>query len=137
MITKSYLDKLTYQVVGAAIEVHKALGAGLLESAYHECIKHELTLRNIRFKSELIVPVNFKGLTFETELKADLLVENCLVVELKSVSELISINTAQLLTYMRLLNAPKGILINFNCTNLYKQGQKTFVNDLFRNLPEN
>lgn len=136
MVTKTYLDKLTYQVIGAAIEVHKTLGAGLLESAYHTCLKHELTLRNISFKSEIIVPINFKGFTFETELKADLFVEDCLVVELKSVAELISVNSAQLLTYMRLLNAPKGILINLYCTNLYKQGQKTFVNELFRDLPE-
>lgn len=131
------MDKLTYQIIGAAIEVHKTLGAGLLESAYHKCLIHELTLRNISFKSELIVPINFKGLVFETELRADLLIENCLVVELKSVSELLSVHSAQLLTYMRLLNVPKGILINFNCVNLYKQGQKTFVNEIFRDLPEN
>lgn len=136
-MTKQYLDKLTYQVIGAAIEVHKVLGAGLLESAYHRCLKHELSLRNINFKSEIIVPINFKELTFETELRADFFVENCLVVELKSVAELTSIFNAQLLTYMRLLNAPKGVLINFNCVNLFKQGQKTLVNGLFRDLPEN
>ena len=107
-----------------------------MESAYHTCLKHELSLRNIKFQSQIVVPINFKGLTFETELKADLFVENCLAVELKTVSELISVHSAQLLTYMRLLNAPKGILINFNCVNLYKQGQKTFVNELFRDLPE-
>lgn len=137
MITKKYLDKLTYQVIRAAIEVHKELGTGLLESAYHTCLKHEFGLRNLSFQSQTIVPVNFKGMIFETELKLDLFVEGCLAVELKSVSELIPIHTAQLMTYMKLLNAPKGILINFNCINLYKQGQKTFVNEFFRDLPEN
>ena len=135
-MTKNYLDKLTYQIIGAAIEVHKSLGAGLLESVYHECMKHELFLRKIDFCSESIVPVHFKLLELETELRCDLFIEKCLVVELKAVSELASIHKAQLLTYMKLLKVPKGILINFNCVNLYQNGQKTFVNELFRDLPE-
>ena len=135
-MTKKYLDKLTCDVVGAAIEVHKSLGAGLLESVYHECLKHELFLRKIEFTSENVVPVNFKGIMLETDLRCDLFVENCLVVELKAVAELLPIHEAQLLTYMKLLKAPKGILINFNCMNLFKYGQKTFVNELFRSLPE-
>ena len=136
-LTKKYLDKLTYDVVGAAIEVHKSLGAGLLESVYHECLKHELTLRNINFSTQTIVPVHFKGIVLETDLRCDLFIENCLVAELKAVAEIAPINEAQLLTYMKLLKAPKGILINFNCVNLFKDGQKTYVNELFRNLPEN
>lgn len=135
-MTKKYLDKLTYNVIGAAIEVHKSLGAGILESVYHECMNHELTLRGINYLSENIVPVNFKGLLLETDLRCDLFVENCLVVELKAVSDLTPIHEAQLLTYMKLLKSPKGILINFNCVNLFKDGQKTFVNEFFRNLPE-
>ena len=135
-MTKAYLDKLTYDVVGAAIEVHKSLGAGLLESVYHKCMKHELTHRKISFETELIVPVCFKDIVLETELRCDLFVENCLVVELKAVAELTPINEAQILTYMKLLKAPKGILINFNCINLFKHGQKTFVNELFRELTE-
>lgn len=135
-MTKQLLDKLTYEVIGAAIEVHKSLGAGLLESVYQDCLKHELSLRNLNYCSEDIVPVHFKGLVLETNLRFDLFVENCLVVELKSVSELLPIHKAQLLTYMKLLKAPKGILINFNCVNLYRDGQKTFVNELFRDLPE-
>ena len=136
-MTKKYLDKLTYDVIGAAIEVHKSLGAGLLESVYHECMNHELTLRGINFSSENIVPVNFKGLELETELKCDLFVEKCLVVELKAVAKIAPIHEAQLLTYMKLLKSPKGILINFNCINLFKDGQKTFVNEFFRKLPGN
>jgi GxxExxY protein len=134
MVTKKYLDKLTYELIGAAIEVHKSLGPGLLESVYHECMKHELSLRDLSFTSEGIVPIHFKGLDIDTDLKFDLFVENCLVLELKTVSELLPIHKAQLLTYMKLLKAPKGILINFKCVNLYRDGQKTFVNELFRDL---
>ena len=136
MLAKKYLDKLTYDVVGAAIEVHKALGAGLLESVYHECMKHELSRRKISFQTELVVPVYFKDIVLETALRCDLFIESCLAVELKAVAELLPVNDAQLLTYMKLLKSPKGILINFNCVNLFKQGQKTFVNELFRKLPE-
>ena len=135
-MTKEYLDKLTYDVIGAAIEVHKALGAGLLESVYHECMKHELRNRKISFETELVVPIHFKGIVLESELRCDLFVENCLAVELKAVAELLPVNEAQLMTYMNLLRAPKGILINFNCINIFKQGQKTIVNELFRKLPE-
>ena len=136
MLTKKFLDQLTYNVIGAAIEVHKSIGAGLIESVYHECLKYELSLRNINFQTELIVPVHFKDLILETDLRCDLYIENSLVVELKAVSSIAPVNEAQLLTYMKLLKAPKGILINFNCVNLYKDGQKTFVNEFFRNLPE-
>ena len=135
-MTKKYLDKLTYEVIGAAIEVHKAVGAGLLESVYHECLKHELSLRNINFQTEMIIPVHFKKIVLEADLRCDLFIENCLVVELKAVSALAPIHDAQLLTYMKLLKAPKGMLINFNCLNLFKDGQKTFVNEFFRNLAE-
>lgn len=135
-MNKKYLDKLTYDVMGAAIEVHKALGPGLLEGVYQDCLKHELGLRNIAFLSEFIVPVNFKGLTVNTELRCDLFVEQLLVLELKSVAAFAPIHQAQLMTYMKLLNAPKGLLLNFNCVNLFRDGQKTLVNELFRDLPD-
>lgn len=98
---------------------------------------HELQLRKIAFTTEMIVPVKFKDIEFETELRCDLFIENCLVVELKAVRELVRVHEAQLLTYMKLLKSPKGILINFNCFNLFKEGQKTFVNEIFRILPVN
>jgi GxxExxY protein len=135
-ITKKYLDELIYKVLGAAIEVHKILGPGLLESVYHKCMKHELYLRNIKFTSHEIVPVLYKGITMETELRSDLYVEECLIVELKSIEALAPINEAQTLTYMRLSEAPKGVLINFNCLNIFKEGQKTLVNELLRKLAE-
>ncbi len=135
-ITKLYLKDLVYQVNGAAIEVHKALGPGLLESVYHKCLKKELSLRNIKYKSELVVPVSYKGLDIDTELRCDLFIEDILTVELKAVEYILPVHEAQILTYMKLLNSPEGILINFNVANLYKDGQKTYVNELYRDLPD-
>lgn len=136
MITQKYLDKLTYEVIGSAIEVHKIMGKGLLENVYHQCLKEELSNRKINFSSELKIPVIYKNKELEIDFKCDLYIENCLVVELKSVTEINALHEAQLLTYMKLLKAPKGILINFNCFNIFKDGQKTFVNEYFKNLAD-
>ena len=135
-LTKKYLDELTYEVIGAAIEVHKALGPGLLESVYHVCMKHELDLREINYKSEVFIPICFKGMNMDIDLKFDLFIEDCLAVELKAVNSFIPINEAQLLSYMKLLQSPKGVLINFNCLNIFRDGQKTFVNEFYRSLPD-
>lgn len=136
LVTKSYLKDLTYKITGAAIEVHKALGPGLLKSVYHKCMKHELSLREINFFSELVVPVTYKGLDIDTQLRFDLLIENCIVVELKAIESVLPIHEAQLYTYMNLLDVPLGIMINFNCKHLYSEGQKTYVNESYRNLQE-
>jgi len=136
MVTQKYLDQLTYEVIGSAIEVHKIMGRGLLENVYHQCIKEELSNRKINFSSEMKIPVIYKNKELEIDFKCDLYIENCLIVELKTVTEINPIHEAQLLTYMKLLKAPKGILINFNCFNIFKDGQKTFVNEYFKNLPE-
>lgn len=128
-LKKSEIKDLVYKVNGAAIEVHKTLGAGLLESTYHKCLKMELSLRKINFSSEHPVSINYKGLEVNEDLRCDLLVENILPVELKSVDAIHPIHLAQLLTYMRLLECPLGLLINFNCTSIFHQGQKTLVND--------
>ncbi len=137
MITQKYLDELTYVVVGAAIEVHKIMGRGLLESVYHQCLKEELLHRKINFLTEMKVPVLYKNKELEIDFRCDLFVENCLVVELKAVQEMTNVFEAQLLTYMKLLRSPKGILINFNCKNIFKEGQKTYVNEYFNLLPKN
>ncbi len=136
MITKIELNELTYEIVGAAIEVHKALGPGLLESVYHKCLKREFFLRELAFASEFLVPVDYKGIEIEAELRCDFLIENKIVVELKAVDAIAPVFEAQLLTYMKLLEKPKGILINFNCENLFKEGQRTYVNEYFRSLPD-
>lgn len=133
-ITQKYLDELTYEVVGAAIEVHKIMGRGLLESIYHQCLKEELQHRNINFLTEMKIPVTYKNKELEIDFRCDLFVEDCLVVELKSVAEIITIYEAQVLTYMKLLKSPKGILINFNCNNIFREGQKTYVNEYFKLL---
>ena len=135
-ITKSFLKDLVYKVNGAAIEVHRALGPGLLESVYHKCLKHELHERGIKYKSELIVPVSYKGLELDAELRCDLFIENILPVELKAVETIIPVHEAQLMTYMKLLKAPEGLLLNFNVTNIFKEGQQTYVNEMYRSLPE-
>lgn len=135
-ITKQHLKELTYSFIGCCINVHKELGPGLLESVYHKCLIEDLKYEGISFKSELEVPLKYRGKLIETKFRVDLFIEDCLVVELKSVKEFEPIFQAQILTYMNLLKAPKGILVNFNCLNIFKQGQKTFVNDHFDELLE-
>jgi GxxExxY protein len=136
MITKSFLNDLSYKIIGCAIEVHKYLGPGLLESVYLECMKKELLLRGFNFKSQLLVPVNYKGLLLDTDYRLDLLVEELIVVELKAMDGILPVHEAQLLTYMKLLQKPKGVLINFNCTNIVKEGSKQMVNELFSILSD-
>jgi GxxExxY protein len=133
-LTKKSLDELTYSVVGAAIEVHKVMGRGLLESVYHHCMREELKTRNISFQSELKIPVHYKEKELTIDLRCDFFIENCLVIELKAINGSHSAFEAQLLTYMKLLKAPKGILINFNCSNIFNEGQKTYVNEYFKQL---
>ena len=135
-LSKTYLKDLVYNVNGAAIEVHKNLGPGLLESIYHRCLEKELSIKGFNFESELVIPINYKGLNIEADLRCDFFVENCLIVELKAVDKVLPIHEAQLLTYMKLLNIPLGLMINFNVKNIYKEGQKTYVNELYRVLEE-
>lgn len=135
MITKKDIDDLTYLIIGCAIEVHKELGPGLLESIYHQCFIEELVRKQLSYQSQLEVPIIYKGKHLSTNLRLDVLVEDIMIVELKSVDKILPVHQAQLLTYLKLLEKPKGILINFNCTNIFKEGQKTMVNDLYSLLP--
>jgi len=134
METKKYLDELTYKVLGCAIEVHKQIGPGLIESVYEKCLCRELELKGLKYQKQIWVPLEYKGLQIDTELRLDLLVEDVLCVELKAIEGLLPIHEAILLTYMRMLQKPKGILINFCCANIFKEGQKTLVNELFAAL---
>ena len=106
-MTQKYLDELTFNVIGAAIEVHKNMGSGLLESVYQQCMIEELSNRNINFVSEFKVPVVYKGKELYIEFRCDLFVEDCLIVELKSVSEIKPIHDAQVLNYIELIKSPK------------------------------
>jgi GxxExxY protein len=135
-MTKKYLLDLTYKINGAAIEVHKYLGPGLLESVYHQCLAFELDIRNMKYASELTVPFKYKGNDLDVRFRCDFLVNDAIVVELKAVEYILPVHEAQLLTYMNLLQVPKGILINFNVDNLYKYGIKTYVNNLYKDLEE-
>ena len=106
--------ELTEQIIGAAIEVHRALGPGLLESAYEECFCHELALRGVGFKRQVPVPVRYKGVNLDCAYRIDVLVDNAVIVEIKRVEQLTAICEAQLLTYMKITGTPIGLLINFN-----------------------
>ena len=136
LITQGYINDLTYEIIGCAIEVHKHLGPGLLESTYEKCMIRELNIRGLRTKTQQRIPLNYKGIKIAAELRYDVLVENLVVVELKAIDGILPIHQAIVLTYMKMLGVPKGVIINFNCTNIFKNGQKTLVNDLFATLSE-
>jgi GxxExxY protein len=120
-------NDLTGEVIGAAIEVHKALGPGLLESVYEECLCRELDLRDIPFERQKELPVEYKGAKLESGYRLDIVVANKLIIELKTCESLEPIHTAQLLTYLKLTGIKVGLLINFNVPVL-KEGIKRIVN---------
>jgi GxxExxY protein len=134
MSTKQHVSNLEFTLTGAFIEVHRSLGPGLLESVYHKCLAYELDLLKIKYVSQLTIPINYKGITIDTQLRPDFIVEDCIVIELKSVETIQPVHDAQLLTYMKLLKIPKGILVNFNCTNIVKNGKKSLVNEFYKRL---
>jgi len=114
-------EELTKKIIGAAIEVHRALGPGLMESVYEECLCHELHLRGLKFQRQLSIPITYKGVKLDCGYQLDLLVEDTVILELKCAERIIPVHEAQLLTYMKLLNKPVGFVINFNVPVL-KQG---------------
>ncbi len=111
-------QELTHAIIGAAIEVHRQLGPGLLESAYEECLARELTLRSVSFERQKALPVVYKGVKLDCGYRLDLLAEGRVIVELKAVDALAPIHDAILLTYLRLSGCRIGLLINFNCATL-------------------
>jgi GxxExxY protein len=121
------LNEVTGAVIGAAMKVHSALGPGLLESAYHACLLHELTQRGMSVRSELPLPVRYDGLEIDAGYRVDLLVDEQVVVELKAVDALLPIHRAQLLTYLKLSGKRLGLLLNFNVEHL-RDGVKRLIN---------
>lgn len=105
---------LSHDVIGAAIEVHRDKGPGLIESIYERCVMHELALRKIRTVNQKPVKIRYKDLVFEETLRLDVLVEDCLIIENKAVDKILPIHKAQLLSYMKLLNIPLGLIINYH-----------------------
>ena len=125
--TERQENEISGKIIGAAIEVHKMLGSGLLESAYEECLCCEMALRGIKFERQVPLSLNYNGVILDCDYRLDLLVEDKVIVELKSVETLEPIHDAQLLTYLRLRNAWLGLIINFNVMTL-KDGVRRLVN---------
>ena len=121
--------KITEKIIGAAIEVHKILGPGLLESAYQECLLFELKNLGLEVKKEISLPIIYKDIKLDHGYRIDLLVEDKIVLELKTVESFTDVHTAQILTYMKLGNYPLGLLLNFH-TKLLKNGLKRFINTI-------
>lgn len=107
-------DALSHSVIGASIEVHREKGAGLIESIYEKCLMHELRLRGLSSVNQKSVAITYKDLVFQEKLRFDVLVEDCLLIEVKSIERVLPIHKAQLLSYLKLLNVPVGLLINFH-----------------------
>jgi len=134
-MTQKIINDISYRIIGCAIEVHKHLGPGLLESVYHNCMMDELATTNLSFQSHVAVPINYKGRQIAEPLRLDLLVENLIVVELKAVEAMHPVYSAQLLSYLKLADKPKGLLINFHKENISKSAI-SMVTKLFQTFPK-
>ncbi len=132
-MTKKEITQLSYDIVGCAITVHKTLGPGLLESVYEKCLKEELEFQGFKVQTQQKVKLEYRNVQIETELRLDLLVNDIIIVEIKSIENLLPVHEAQLLTYMSLLEKPQGLLINFYTDNITKS-VKPLVNQFFKNL---
>lgn len=131
MLVESPFNAITGQIIGAAIEVHRSLGPGLLESTYTCCLHYELTGRQLRYVVQRAVPIVYKGVTLDSSYRVDLIVEDAIVIEVKSVERLFAVHDAQLLTYLRLTGCPVGLLLNFNVPKM-TDGVKRLLNTLPR-----
>ena len=136
MITQQYIENLSFKIIGCSIEVHKNLGPGLLESIYEQCLAYELKAAGLQVRYQQSIPVKYKNVELDCQLRYDLLVEDLIVVELKAVDIMLPIFKAQLITYLKLLHKPKGLLINFNTLNISKSIESVVTPD-FALLPKN
>ena len=135
IITQKYINEIAYKIVGGAIEVHKSIGPGLLESVYESCFINELLSLGLNVKSQVCVPVIYKGKDLGGILKLDILVNDLIIVEIKAVEVIIPVYKAQLLSYLKLAQKPKGLLINFNTNNI-TQDLVPMVTEEFSLLPK-
>lgn len=122
------MKDISYEIIGCAYEVHRTLGPGLLESVYQKALVQELKLRGFKVKSEVDIEINYKGVNVGSDLRLDIIVNDTIIIELKSVETILPIHKKQVLTYLRLTNLQLGLLINFN-TNLLKDGITRIVNN--------
>jgi len=120
-------EEITERIIGAAIKVHSALGAGLLESTYSACLYYQLTVDGLHFAHQVRLPVIYQSVEIDAGYRIDFLIENCVIVELKAVEKLLPLHVAQVLTYLKLSSRPVGLLINFNVPHL-RQGIRRVVN---------
>lgn len=134
-MTKRDVTQLSYEIIGSAIKVHKALGPGLLEGVYEKCLKYDLEQKGYQALQQVFVPIHYDKMVINSELKIDLFINSTVVIEIKTVEKLLPVHEAQLLTYMKLLKAPQGLLVNFYTDNISKS-YKPFVNEYFKSLPE-
>jgi GxxExxY protein len=134
-MTQSSLTALSYDLIGAAIEVHSLLGPGLLEGVYEHCLAEELRMRGMEVQRQVPVPLAYKGEPLAYELRLDLLVNDAIIVEVKAADVMLPVFQAQLLSYLKLAGKPKGLLINFHVPVL-KQGIISMVTDLYSSLPK-
>ncbi|HWZ84112.1 MAG TPA: GxxExxY protein [Terriglobales bacterium] len=128
MPTATQLNAVTEQIIGAAMEVHRTIGPGLLESAYEACLAHELRERGFRVEQQKPLPVIYKGVRLDCGYRLDMVINESVIVEIKAVEKLTTVHDAQLLSYLRLLDCRVGLLLNFHCTML-KNGIRRIVND--------
>ena len=135
MVTQKQINEISYKIIGCAIEVHKQLGPGLLESVYELCLIDEMKSAGLSVKAQIYVPVKYKEKDLGGSLKLDLLVNDLIIVEEKAVEQMIPLFKAQLLSYLKLSGKPKGLLINFNCENITEQ-MVSLVTDGFAKLPK-
>lgn len=129
MSTLSHANELSNAVIAAAIEIHRATGPGIMESAYEAMLAHRLLKKGFKVERQVVVPINFDGIKLDEGFRIDLLIEETLVVEIKSIQCLLPVHTKQVLTYLRMMHRPLGLILNFGCPTL-KEGIKRVVNDL-------
>jgi GxxExxY protein len=134
-MTQARVNQLAYDIVGCAIEVHKHLGPGLLESIYEECFAEELTIAGFKVDRQINVPIAYKGRSLSSPLRLDLLVNDLIIIELKVVEKILPVHKAQLLSYLKLTGKPKGLLINFHTDNIVKSTTH-LVTEQFAKLPK-
>lgn len=135
IVTQKYINEISYRIIGCAIEVHKNLGPGLLESVYEECLVEELINDGLFPKRQLAVPITYKGKKLGTPLKLDLIVNDLIIVENKAVETMHPVFKAVLLSYLKLMGKPKGLLFNFHSVNL-KDSMVSLVTEEFAKLPK-
>ncbi len=134
-MTKKEVTQMSYEIVGCAIRVHKELGPGLLESIYEKCLKYELELNGFEVIQQQKIPINYRGKEMDVDLRLDLLINDTVIIELKAIENVLPVHEAQLLTYMKLLKKPQGLLINFFTDKITKT-VKPFVNEYFEILED-